>query len=63
MRCPLACLLLLAGPVAALWTTEGGIYPRVGYGVATTAVMIDADRDRSRRAEIRRAVTGALTSS
>jgi predicted acetyltransferase len=36
----------LGEPVAALWATEGGIYPRFGYGVATTAVAIEADRDR-----------------
>ena len=36
----------LGEPVAALWATEGGIYPRFGYGVATTSVSIEADRDR-----------------
>ena len=35
-------------PVAALWATEGSIYGRFGYGVATTAVQIEADRDRMR---------------
>ncbi len=33
-------------PVAALWATEGSIYGRFGYGLATTAVSIEADRDR-----------------
>jgi predicted acetyltransferase len=36
----------LGEPVAGLWATEGGIYPRFGYGVATTAVAIEAVRDR-----------------
>ncbi len=35
-------------PVAALWATEGSIYGRFGYGLATTAVSIEADRDRMR---------------
>jgi predicted acetyltransferase len=36
----------LGEPVAALWASEGPIYPRFGYGVATTAVSISAERDR-----------------
>jgi predicted acetyltransferase len=38
----------LGEPVAALFATEGSIYGRFGYGVATTAVSIEADRDRMR---------------
>jgi predicted acetyltransferase len=33
-------------PLAILWASEGGIYGRYGYGVATKAVAIEADRDR-----------------
>ena len=42
-------------PVAALWATEGSIYPRFGYGLATTSVSIEADRDRMRFRAARRA--------
>ncbi len=34
-------------PVAALWASEGGIYGRFGYGIATQNARIDADRDRA----------------
>jgi predicted acetyltransferase len=33
-------------PLAILWASEGGIYGRYGYGMATRAVGIEADRDR-----------------
>ena len=33
-------------PLAALWATEAPIYGRFGYGVATTAARIEAERDR-----------------
>src|SRR5262249_27353396 len=33
-------------PLAILWASEGGIYPRFGYGVAVLSASIDADRDR-----------------
>jgi predicted acetyltransferase len=34
-------------PLAALWASEGGIYGRFGYGLATRNVRIDAERDRA----------------
>ncbi len=34
--------------LAILWASEGSIYGRFGYGMATTAARIDADRDRMR---------------
>jgi predicted acetyltransferase len=33
-------------PLAVLWASEAGIYGRYGYGMATRAVGIEADRDR-----------------
>jgi predicted acetyltransferase len=33
-------------PLAILWASEAGIYGRYGYGVATYAAGIEADRDR-----------------
>ncbi len=33
-------------PLAALWASEAPIYGRFGYGIATLATRIDADRDR-----------------
>ncbi|MBD0347772.1 MAG: GNAT family N-acetyltransferase [Thermoleophilia bacterium] len=33
-------------PLAALWASEAPIYGRFGYGVATAAARIEADRDR-----------------
>lgn len=33
-------------PLAILWASEGGIYGRYGYGVATLATSFEADRDR-----------------
>jgi predicted acetyltransferase len=33
-------------PLAALWASEGGIYGRFGYGLATRNARIDAERDR-----------------
>jgi predicted acetyltransferase len=33
-------------PLAVLWASEAPIYGRFGYGVATTATRIEADRDR-----------------
>ena len=33
-------------PLAMLWASEGGIYGRYGYGVATRAASFEADRDR-----------------
>jgi predicted acetyltransferase len=33
-------------PLAVLWASEGGIYGRYGYGIATKAVGMEADRDR-----------------
>lgn len=35
-------------PLAALWASEGGIYGRFGYGLATRNARIDAERDRAR---------------
>jgi predicted acetyltransferase len=34
-------------PVAILWASEGSIYGRFGYGVATVAARLEADRDRT----------------
>ena len=34
-------------PLAALWASEGGIYGRFGYGLATKNARIDAERDRA----------------
>ncbi|MDP9222342.1 MAG: GNAT family N-acetyltransferase [Actinomycetota bacterium] len=34
-------------PLAALWASEGGIYGRFGYGIATMQGGIDIDRDRA----------------
>ena len=33
-------------PLAVLWASESSIYQRFGYGVATMAMVIDAERDR-----------------
>ena len=33
-------------PLAILWSSEAGIYGRYGYGVATRASWLEADRDR-----------------
>jgi predicted acetyltransferase len=33
-------------PLAVLWASEGGIYPRFGYGLASLNARIDAQRDR-----------------
>lgn len=35
-------------PLAILWASEGDIYPRFGYGIATACTSITADRDRAR---------------
>lgn len=35
-------------PLAALWASEGSIYGRFGYGLATRNARIDAERDRAR---------------
>ena len=35
-------------PLAVLWASEAGIYGRYGYGMATTAARVEADRDRTR---------------
>lgn len=35
-------------PVAVLWASEGGIYDRYGYGIASMCSKIDIDRDRAR---------------
>jgi len=35
-------------PLAALWASEGAIYGRFGYGLATRNARIDAERDRAR---------------
>ena len=35
-------------PVAVLWASEGGIYDRYGYGIASMCSRIDIDRDRAR---------------
>src|SRR5919106_90234 len=35
-------------PIAALWASEGGIYDRYGYGIASLCSRIDMDRDRAR---------------
>jgi predicted acetyltransferase len=35
-------------PVAVLWASEGDIYDRYGYGIATMCSKIDMDRDRAR---------------
>jgi predicted acetyltransferase len=34
-------------PLAALWASEGNIYQRFGYGIATMYSKIDLDRDRA----------------
>lgn len=34
-------------PLSALWATEGVIYGRYGYGMATLAASVEVDRDRS----------------
>src|SRR5918992_85060 len=34
-------------PIAILWASEGNIYGRFGYGVATIIASIHADRDRA----------------
>ena len=34
-------------PIAILWASEGGIYQRFGYGLATTATRVSVERDRS----------------
>ena len=34
-------------PVSALWASEGSIYGRFGYGMASLAAEIEIDRDRS----------------
>src|SRR4051812_5083429 len=33
-------------PVAVLWASEAAIYGRFGYGMATTSIKLEADRDR-----------------
>jgi predicted acetyltransferase len=35
-------------PLAILWASEGNIYQRFGYGVATLYSLLDIDRDRAR---------------
>ena len=35
-------------PIAVLWASEGGIYDRYGYGIASLCSKIDIDRDRAR---------------
>jgi predicted acetyltransferase len=35
-------------PIAVLWASEGGIYDRFGYGIASLCSKIDIDRDRAR---------------
>jgi predicted acetyltransferase len=35
-------------PVAILWASEGNIYQRFGYGIATLYSLLDIDRDRAR---------------
>ncbi len=35
-------------PVAILWATEAPIYGRFGYGLASTSVRIETERDRAR---------------
>ena len=34
-------------PLAILWASEGSIYQRFGYGLATTRTRLNADRDRA----------------
>ena len=34
-------------PLAGLWASEGTIYGRFGYGLATLGIRIEADRDRT----------------
>jgi predicted acetyltransferase len=34
-------------PLAILWASEGNIYQRFGYGIATMSASIDLDRDRA----------------
>ena len=34
-------------PLAILWASEGGIYQRFGYGLATVAAKVDVERDRN----------------
>lgn len=46
MRAQLADVHEREEPVAALWASEGGIYGRFGYGLASRNARIDAERDR-----------------
>src|SRR5688500_3065832 len=34
-------------PLAILWASEGSIYQRFGYGMATSAARVNVDRDRA----------------
>jgi predicted acetyltransferase len=47
MRRQIEDIRALKEPVAILWASEGNIYGRFGYGVATIVAAISADRDRS----------------
>lgn len=47
MRRQIEDIRALQEPVAILWASEGNIYGRFGYGIATIIAAIDADRDRA----------------
>jgi predicted acetyltransferase len=48
MRVELEAMVERGDPLAILWATEGGIYGRYGYGIATVSAAMEADRDRIR---------------
>jgi predicted acetyltransferase len=48
MRKQLADVHSWGEPIAALWASEGSIYGRYGYGIATKQAGIDLERDRAR---------------
>jgi predicted acetyltransferase len=47
MRTQLETVRSRSEPIAVLWASEGGIYGRYGYGLASLHSKIDLDRDRA----------------
>ena len=47
MRAQLDAIHARGEPLAILWASEGGIYQRFGYGLATLRTRLNAERDRS----------------
>jgi len=47
MRAQLDAIHARVEPIAILWASEGGIYQRFGYGLATIQTRLNAERDRS----------------